>query len=116
MRPKAVTVGVPVRDLVAATTWYRSAFGLDEPDLQPVEGVVEFDLGTFWLQLSLSPESAGGAGISVTLSVDDATSEHDRFAALGLDVTDVQRIEGVVDLFELSDPDGNTIGFVTELA
>ncbi|ACZ22595.1 hypothetical protein Sked_26910 [Sanguibacter keddieii DSM 10542] len=60
MRPKAVSVGIPVRDLVAATTWYRSAFGLDEPDLQPVEGVV--------------------------------------------------------DLFELTDPDGNTIGFVTELA
>jgi catechol 2,3-dioxygenase-like lactoylglutathione lyase family enzyme len=116
MRPKAVTVGVPVRDLDAATAWYRSALGLDEPDLQPVEGVVEFDLGAFWLQLSHAPESAGGAGLSVTLSIDDASAERARLAALGLDVTEVQRFEGVVDLFELTDPDGNTIGFVTELA
>jgi hypothetical protein len=30
-------------------------------------------------------------------------------------VSDLERYEGVVEFFELRDPDGNTIGFVTEL-
>ena len=115
MRPQAVTVGIPVRDLASATAWYRSALELGDPDLEPVEGLVEFDLGPFWLQLAHSPERAGRGGISVNLSVDDATAEHERLAALGLDVSPVERFEGVVEVFELTDPDGNTIGFVTEL-
>jgi len=115
MNLRAVTVGIPVRDLVAATQWYRSALSLGEPDLEPMEGLVEFDLGPFWLQLALAPELAGHDGISVNISVDSASTERDRLAALGLDVTDVQRVEGVVEFFELTDLDGNKIGFVTEL-
>ena len=115
MKLTALTVGIPVRDLVAATAWYRSALALGEPDLRPLEGLVEFDLGPFWLQLALAPERAGSEGISVTMSVDDASSERDRLAGLGLEVTPVQRFEGVVEFFELTDLDGNTIGFVTEL-
>jgi len=80
-----------------------------------MEGLVEFDLGPFWLQLALAPELAGHDGISVNISVDSASTERDRLAALGLDVTDVQRVEGVVEFFELTDLDGNKIGFVTEL-
>ncbi|SDQ56825.1 VOC family protein [Microbacterium sp. cf332] len=112
----AVTVGIPVRDLIAATAWYRAALDLDEPDLEPLEGLVEFDLGRVWLQLARDPEHAGSAGVSVNLSVTDAAAEHARFAGLGLDVSDIQRFEGVVEFFELTDPDGNKLGFVTELS
>ncbi|GAA1853970.1 VOC family protein [Microlunatus capsulatus] len=115
MRAKAVTVGIPVRDLVAATAWYRSALDLAEPDSEPVDGVVEFDLGPFWLQLALAPELAGARGISVNISVEDAGSERERLAALGLEVGPLERFESFVELFALTDPDGNEIGFVTEL-
>jgi predicted enzyme related to lactoylglutathione lyase len=115
MQVRAVTFGIPVRDLQHAVSWYRSAFELAEPDLVALEGIVEFDLGPCWLQLALDPDRAGQSGTSVNLSVPDATAERERMARAGLTVTDVRHFEGVVDFFELTDPDGNTIGFVTEL-
>lgn len=115
MKPVAVTVGIPVRDLDVAVAWYRHAFGLGEPDLRPMDRLAEFDLGSFWLQLAVSPDHAGGEGISLNISVESAAAEQKRFAGLGLDVTEVERFEGAVEFFQLSDPDGNTIGFVTEL-
>lgn len=115
MRAKAVTVGMPVRDLDAAVAWYRAAFDLGEPDVVPTEGVVEFDLRAFWLQLFHAPALAGAEGVSVNISVQDATADHAAYVAKGLVVTDVQRFGGAVDVFELTDLDGNTIGFVTEL-
>ncbi len=115
MEAKAVTVGIPVRDLESAVSWYRAAFDLGEPDQVPMEGLVEFDLGSFWLQLALAPQLAGQEGLSVTISVEDASKEQASFVERGLGVTEVQRVEGVVDFFELTDPDGNRIGFVTEL-
>ena len=52
---------------------------------------------------------------SVNISVQDASAERQRFADQGLTVTELQRFEGVVEFFELTDLDGNKIGFVTEL-
>jgi len=115
MKFSAVTVGIPVKDLPSAVAWYRAAFELGEPDVIPMEGLAEFDLGPFWLQLAESPDTAGIDGMSLNLSVADATAERQRFAGLGLAVSELQHIEGVVDYFELTDPDGNTLGFVTEL-
>jgi predicted enzyme related to lactoylglutathione lyase len=116
MKPRAITVGVPVRDLDAAIRWYQAAFDLGEPDQRPMDDLAEFDLGPFWLQLAHSPELAGREGISVNLSVENATEQREAFAARGLEVSALQRFEGVVEFFELTDLDGNKIGFVTELA
>ncbi|MEW1836298.1 VOC family protein [Microbacterium sp. NPDC079995] len=115
MEIRATTVGVPVRDLDSAIDWYRSALELGDVDLRPLDGLVEFSLGSVWLQLALNPELAGTHGISVTFSVPDATGEHARLRGLGFEVSDIQRFEGVVEFFSLTDPDGNTVGFVTEL-
>ena len=46
----------------------------------------------------------------------DASAERQRFADQGLSVTELQRFEGVGEFFELTDLDGNKIGFVTELS
>ncbi|MBF4574294.1 VOC family protein [Herbiconiux sp. VKM Ac-1786] len=116
MEARAVTVGVPVRDLGRAVEWYRAAFGLGEPDLVPMEGLVEFDLGAFWLQLATAPERAGHAGLTVNISVADAGGLRGELAGKGLAVSALERFEGVVEFFSLTDLDGNTIGFVTELA
>lgn len=62
MKAETVTVGVPVRDLDLAIAWYRAAFELGEPDQIPLDGLAEFDLGAFWLQLALAPELAGSRG------------------------------------------------------
>ena len=116
MNAETVTVGIPVRDLDLAISWYQSAFELGEPDLIPMEGLAEFDLVAFWLQLSLAPELAGGDGISVNISVKDASTERQKFAKRNLTVSELQRIDGVVEFFELTDLDGNKIGFATELS
>lgn len=115
MEAKTVTVGIPVRDLPRAITWYRFAFDLGEPDQLPVDGLAEFDLGAFWLQLAVAPRLAGQEGISVNISVADARLERRNLSAKGLTVSELQRIEGVVEFFELTDLDSNKIGFVTEL-
>lgn len=115
MKLNDVTFGMPVRNLAAAIDWYRSALELDAPGLEPLDGLVEFDMGSFWLQLALDPRRAGVEGASINISVEDAAAEQQRMAAMGLEVTDLQRFDGVVDFFELTDPDGNKIGFVTEL-
>jgi catechol 2,3-dioxygenase-like lactoylglutathione lyase family enzyme len=115
MKARAVTVGMPVRDLTQAISWYRAAFDLGEPDQVPMDNLAEFDLGAFWLQLAEDPELAGREGISVNISVVDAAAERQNLLSRGLSVTEVQRFEGVVEFFALTDLDGNTIGFVTEL-
>ena len=116
MDVQAVSIALPVRDIDAALAWYRQALELGEPDLVPMEGLVEFDLGVIWLQLTTSPDTAGQDGIRLTFSVEDAAQEHERLADLGMTVTELERVEGAVEFFELVDPDGNRIGFVAELA
>ena len=116
MEARAVTVGIPVRELGPAVEWYRAAFGLGEPDLVPMEGLAEYDLGAFWLQLAAAPERAGREGLTVNISVADAGGLREELAGKGLEVSEVERYEGVVEFFALTDLDGNTIGFVTELA
>ena len=48
MDPLDVTVGLPVSEIARSVEWYRRAFELREPDLEPVEGVVEFRFGPIW--------------------------------------------------------------------
>ena len=50
-----MTVGLPVNDLLRAMRWYQQVFELGEPDLQPADRVLEFQVGPVWLQLSMSP-------------------------------------------------------------
>lgn len=114
MKANAVTVGIPVSNLDNAVLWYQRALELGAPDQIPFDGLVEFDLGAFWLQLAASP-AAGSGGISLNISVESAAAEQSRLASLGLTVSELERYEGVVEHFELTDPDGNKIGFVTEL-
>lgn len=115
MKAETVTVGIPVHNLELAIAWYQSTFDLGDPDQTLLDGLAEFNLGAFWLQLALSPSLAGSEGISVNISVKDASAEHQRFRGRGLIVSEVQRFEGIVEFFELTDLDGNKIGFVTEL-
>ncbi|MER5394007.1 hypothetical protein [Saccharopolyspora sp. NPDC002686] len=46
MEIQGVTVGLPVGDLPRAVEWYQRVFALSEPDLEPADGVVEFQLGS----------------------------------------------------------------------
>ena len=47
-----------------------------------MDGLAEFNLGPFGLQLALAPELAGHEGISVNINVKDAAGERERLTWL----------------------------------
>lgn len=115
MRVQSVTIGLPVSDLGASVEWYRRVLQLDEPDLEPAEGVIEFKVGAVWLQLVLEPDGPPGAGAILRLGVPDVTAERVRLAGLGVAVGGLERIDGVLEYFDFADPDGNPLSFYAEL-
>ena len=114
MKINNIVACVPVSNIEDAVAWYQQALELGPPDTVPLEGIVEFSLGSFWLQLFESPETAGAEGITLVWGVDDARAEQQRLASLGFSVTEIETIDGVVDVFNLIDPDGNAYSIVTE--
>jgi predicted enzyme related to lactoylglutathione lyase len=114
MNVTSVTVGFPVADLETAAAWYQAVFGLSSPDLEPAEGVIEFQLGPVWLQLGTEPTSRTGAETVVRFGVRDAFAEHARLTALGMEIGNVESIPGAVDFFDLRDPDGNALSLYSE--
>jgi predicted enzyme related to lactoylglutathione lyase len=105
-----VTAGLPVSDLGRAVLWYQEVFGLGEPDLAPADGVLEFQVGPVWLQLSAAPVAPSAAGTVTRFGVADAGAERARLARLGVAVGPLEHVEGAVDYFDFTDPDGNRLG------
>lgn len=112
MQMRAVTFGIPVRDLEAATTWYQKVLQVGDPDLKPAEGIAEFNLGLFWLQLEEAPERAGLHGVTVNVEILDLAEQHTRLESAGIRLTDIESVPGVVEYFEAVDADDNRLGFV----
>lgn len=116
MQITSVTVGLPVRDLDAARKWYQRLLQLGPPELSPVDGVVEYELGPVWLQLfeaetELVDAAAAADAAVLRIGVPDVYAEHERLAALGLQVDPVIRVERVIDFLDLRDPDGHPLSF-----
>jgi predicted enzyme related to lactoylglutathione lyase len=114
MDVSSATVGLPVSDLREAVEWYRRAFELADPDLEPVPGVVEFRLGPIWLQLGEEPTLRSGAEVVTRFGVADAGREHARLKAMGVEVAPLEHVPGAVDYFEFRDPDGNVLSVYSE--
>jgi predicted enzyme related to lactoylglutathione lyase len=104
-----VTVGLPVGDLGRAVRWYQEVFRLGEPDLAPADGVLEFQVGPVWLQLSATPVAPSAAGTVTRFGVADAGAERSRLARLGVAVGPLEHVEGAVDYFDFTDPGGNRL-------
>ncbi|WP_239644585.1 hypothetical protein [Enterococcus crotali] len=47
---KSVTVGLPVSNLEESALWYEKLLMSDEK-INPVEGVIEYPVGSIWIQL-----------------------------------------------------------------
>jgi lactoylglutathione lyase len=110
----SATVGLPVSDLQKAIDWYRRVFELDAPDLEPAEGVVEFQVGPLWLQLGEEPTARSGAEVVTRFGVDDVRREHGRLEAMGVAVGPLEHVPGAVRYFDFTDPDGNVLSMYTE--
>nr|WP_300148573.1 VOC family protein [Propionicimonas sp.] len=115
MLVQSVTVGLPVTDLERSVEWYRRAFQLDDPDLEPAEGIVEFRVGGIWLQLGQAASGPAGTAAIVRFGVQDIAVERVRLASLGVAVGGLDRVDGILEYFDFSDPDGNRLSLYEEL-
>lgn len=107
---------VRVSDIQAATEFYRTVLGR-EPDFSPSPDMQEWEiLPDVWLLV------AGTSGLPpqngrIRFGVTNIESERRRLVeALGLDISPVERIEGVVAYCNFDDPWGNKMGLFQDLA
>lgn len=102
-----VTVGLAVSDLASARAWYEEVLELDGPDLEPMEGLVEYKVGPIWLQLD--EVDVAESSTVLRLGVPDIEAEHARLTALGVEVDEVIEIPDLISYFDFRDPDGNEL-------
>jgi predicted enzyme related to lactoylglutathione lyase len=104
-----VFAGIPVADLDAAIGWYERLLG-GPPDMKPNETERAWKLtDESWVYVVRDPERAGRA--IVTVMVDDLDDRLAAIAERGVDVGEVEEITEGVRKIEISDPEGNLIGF-----
>lgn len=102
---------LPVSDHAAAVQWYSTWIGR-RPDVEPTEGVAEWQLASnAWIQVSHDPSTAGKT--NVVVGVEDIDDHVSSLAGAGVTCGEVQDY-GFIKLSELSDPEGNKINFVWE--
>jgi predicted enzyme related to lactoylglutathione lyase len=116
MNITSATIGIPVTDLGLAQLWYEAVFELDVPELEPVEGIVEYRVGEVWLQLNEDEQPPAANGIVMRFGVTNVYAEHARLERLGVEMSPVVHVEGAVDFFDLADPAGNVLSFYEVIA
>lgn len=102
---------VNVKDLATARQWYVKLLG--EPTVEPEPGTAEWSLGGCWLQVTEAPEHAGHS--VVVLGTSDIEAQVKQSNTDGVTVSEIQDF-GFIKLAELTDPDGNTLQVVQEVA
>ena len=98
-----------VPDIQDGTGWYTQLMGRP-PDMQPVEGVAEWELlSGAWFQIIEARPDPGRN--RVRFGVKDLVAETDRLReSPGLELADPVIIEGVIMYADGEDPYGNRIG------
>lgn len=104
---------VATNDFPVARAWYAGVLGR-EPDLEPVEGVAEWQItATAWLQLISDAERAGKS--AVRFGVDDLDVQIAELSEAGIAAGEPVVIADMVRVVDVSDPDGNEVSFVAEI-
>jgi catechol 2,3-dioxygenase-like lactoylglutathione lyase family enzyme len=109
-------IALSVRDIAAATAFYRDTLGL--PLLFEVPNLSFFDVGGVRLMLSTGGEP-GGRGTLIYLKVGDIAATHAALAAAGVTFEQKPHVVGKTPTAEvwlaiLNDPDANPIGLMSE--
>ncbi|MEI5990065.1 hypothetical protein A5881_001558 [Enterococcus termitis] len=106
---KSVTVGLPVSNLEKSALWYEKLLMSDEK-ITPVEGVIEYPVGSIWIQLFEEKMNVSENGLR--LGVEDLDKEFERLKSLGVIVDEViEDVPGILRYVDFSDPDGNKLSF-----
>lgn len=102
-----MTVGLAVSDLASARAWYEEVLELDGPDLEPMEGLVEYKVGPIWLQLDAV--DVAESSTVLRLGVVDIAAEHARLTELGVELDEIITVPELISFFDFRDPDGNEL-------
>lgn len=106
---KSITVGLPVSNLEDAASWYEKLL-MSEEKLIPVEGVIEYPIGSVWIQLF--EEKINVSENVLRLEVEDLDTEFERLKTLGVIVDEaIEDVPGIIRYVDFSDPDGNKLSF-----
>ncbi len=113
MKATEVTVGIGVKNLSRSRQLYERLLE-KPPELEPVPGIVEFNIAGTWLQLDEShPREANWV---FRIGVPDISQERKRVAELGIEAGDIETVPGLISWFMFKDPDGNKLSFYQLLA
>ncbi|EGN3298933.1 VOC family protein [Listeria monocytogenes] len=109
LNAKSITIGLPVSDLEKSASWYEKLLMSDEK-LVPVEGVIEYQIGSVWIQLF--EEKINASKNVLCLEAENLEVEFERLKKLGV-ITDevIEDAPGIIRYFVFSDPDGNKLSF-----
>ncbi len=110
-----VTIQLHVSDFAAGTNWYTRLLGRP-PDLTPHADLWEWEiLPKCYLQVGGGTRASGSG--PVHLGVADVAAERERVRdALGIVMSPIERVEGVVAWCTFEDPWGNQLGLFEDLA
>jgi catechol 2,3-dioxygenase-like lactoylglutathione lyase family enzyme len=104
---------IATKDYAIARSWYVRVIGR-EPDLEPIEGVGEWQIAaTAWLQVVEDHDRAGKT--AVRLGVDDLGAQISALEADGIATSELVVIADLVKVVDVADPDGNEVSFVEDL-
>jgi catechol 2,3-dioxygenase-like lactoylglutathione lyase family enzyme len=104
---------VATRDYATARAWYSRIMGRD-PDLEPVDGVAEWQItATAWLQLIEDADRAGKS--AVRFGVNDLAAQIAELNDAGIATGEPVVIADMVTVVDVADPDGNEVSFVADI-
>ncbi|EAD8644304.1 VOC family protein [Listeria monocytogenes] len=109
LNAKSITIGLPVSDLEKSAIWYEKLLMSDEK-LVPVEGVIEYQIGSVWIQLF--EEKINASKNVLCLEAENLEVEFERLKTLGIITNEViEELSGILRYFDFTDPDGNKLSF-----
>lgn len=109
----SVTVGIPVSNLSQARQWYEALLQKEGPDIEPDEGILEYQVGHTWLQLYEGVVTS--SDWIFRIGVSDIHAERSRLLALGISIGEVEEVPDVVAYCVFQDRDGNQLSLYTVL-
>ncbi len=115
------TIGIPVTDQDRAVDFYVGTLGfskrIDVPTPQLGGRWIELGVGDAPTSVAIIPAREGlpaGVPTGIRFHTTDAAALHARLTAAGVAVGELLAWPGVPPMFEIRDPDGNTLNLTEE--
>jgi len=114
MAATSIVAVAATSDFASARSWYSRVLERG-PDLEPVDGVAEWQItDSGWLQLVSDPERAGKSALRI--GVTNLAAQIAKLNDAGIPTGAPVVIADMVTVLDIADPDGNEVSYVEEVA